>query len=114
MDISDLCAWLSDVEKHLNSRQLAIAAEILKELKSRTGFLLDVGLDYLSLNRSAGSLSVVKASGSGWLPRSVRSWLTCCISLMNQHRPPPARQSPANWFTERTPRCRQFRDRGGT
>ena len=57
LDISALYAWLSDVDKQLNSRQLAIATEILKELKNRIRFLLDVGLDYLSLNRSAGSLS---------------------------------------------------------
>jgi excinuclease ABC subunit A len=57
MDISELYAWLSDANNHLNSRQLAIAVEILKELKTRIRFLLDVGLDYLSLNRSAGSLS---------------------------------------------------------
>ncbi len=57
MDVSALYAWLADVDIHLNPRQLAIASEILKELKNRIGFLLEVGLDYLSLNRSAGSLS---------------------------------------------------------
>lgn len=57
MDISELHFWLSDLDKHLSSRQRAIASEIIKELKSRLGFLLDVGLDYLSLNRNAGSLS---------------------------------------------------------
>jgi excinuclease ABC subunit A len=57
MDIVELFGWLSDLDKHLNQKQLAIAGEIIKELKSRLGFLLDVGLDYLSLNRSAGSLS---------------------------------------------------------
>ena len=57
MDISALYAWLSEVDKQLNNRQLAIATEILKELKTRIRFLLDVGLNYLSLNRSAGSLS---------------------------------------------------------
>jgi excinuclease ABC subunit A len=57
MDISALYTWLSEVDKHLNGRQLVIATEILKELKTRIRFLLDVGLEYLSLNRSAGSLS---------------------------------------------------------
>jgi excinuclease ABC subunit A len=57
MDITELYTWLGGVDKHLSSRQLAIATEILKELKTRIRFLLDVGLDYLSLNRSAGSLS---------------------------------------------------------
>jgi excinuclease ABC subunit A len=57
LDISGLYAWLSSVDQFLNNKQLAIATEILKELKTRIRFLLDVGLDYLSLNRSAGSLS---------------------------------------------------------
>jgi excinuclease ABC subunit A len=57
MDISELFAWLATVESHLNPKQLAIATEIIKELKNRIRFLLDVGLEYLSLNRSAGSLS---------------------------------------------------------
>jgi excinuclease ABC subunit A len=57
MDISDLYVWLAEIENHLNERQLAIAHEILKELRSRVGFLLGVGLNYLSLHRSAGSLS---------------------------------------------------------
>lgn len=57
MDVSQLYSWLNEVDRHLNSKQLAIASEILKEIKSRIHFLLDVGLQYLSLNRSAGSLS---------------------------------------------------------
>ncbi|HLO58085.1 MAG TPA: excinuclease ABC subunit UvrA [Bacteroidales bacterium] len=57
MDITDLFNWLTTVDQYLNSKQLAIATEILKELRTRIRFLLDVGLDYLSLNRSAGSLS---------------------------------------------------------
>ncbi|MBN2480746.1 MAG: excinuclease ABC subunit UvrA [Bacteroidales bacterium] len=57
MDIADLHTWLSDVEGFLSERQRKISNEILKELKSRIRFLLDVGLGYLSLNRNAGSLS---------------------------------------------------------
>jgi excinuclease ABC subunit A len=57
MDISQLYEWLTTVDEHLNVRQLTIAIEILKELRTRIRFLLDVGLDYLSLNRSAASLS---------------------------------------------------------
>ncbi len=57
MDVSQLYSWLNEVDRHLNSKQLAIASEILKEIKTRIHFLLDVGLEYLSLNRSAGSLS---------------------------------------------------------
>ena len=57
MDINELYDWLENVEPHLDSKQQKIAAEILKELKSRLRFLLDVGLDYLSLNRTSVSLS---------------------------------------------------------
>jgi excinuclease ABC subunit A len=57
MDISALYEWLAGIDGHLTPKQLAIASEIIKELKSRLRFLLDVGLDYLSLNRNAGSLS---------------------------------------------------------
>ena len=57
MEISDLYRWFSTVEAYLTERQRKIGAEIIKELKTRIKFLLDVGLDYLSLDRSAGSLS---------------------------------------------------------
>ena len=57
MDINELYDWLNNVEPHLESKQQRIAAEILKELRSRLRFLLDVGLDYLSLNRTSVSLS---------------------------------------------------------
>ena len=57
MDISELYDWLMHVEEHLESKQRIIAAEILKEIRTRLKFLLDVGLDYLSLNRSSVSLS---------------------------------------------------------
>ncbi len=57
MDISELYEWLEQVEPLLDNKQRMIAAEILKELRSRLRFLLDVGLDYLSLNRSSVSLS---------------------------------------------------------
>ena len=57
MDISELYDWLEGVEEHLEDKQRRIAEEILKELKSRLRFLLDVGLDYLSLNRTSVSLS---------------------------------------------------------
>ena len=57
MDINELYDWLENVEPHLESKQQKIASEILKELKSRLHFLLDVGLDYLSLNRTSVSLS---------------------------------------------------------
>ena len=57
MDISELYEWLENVEPYLESKQQKIAEEILKELRTRIRSLLDVGLDYLSLNRSSVSLS---------------------------------------------------------
>jgi excinuclease ABC subunit A len=57
MDISELAEWVNSVDKHLDKKQQEIAREILKELKKRVAFLLDVGLDYLSLNRASASLS---------------------------------------------------------
>ena len=57
MDISELFDWISHVEVHLNDTQKKIAVEILKEIRTRLNFLLDVGLEYLSLNRSSVSLS---------------------------------------------------------
>lgn len=57
LDITDLKAWIDSVEEHLSDKQKHIAAEILKEIRKRINFLLDVGLDYLSLNRQSGTLS---------------------------------------------------------
>ena len=57
MDINELYEWLQGVEEHLDSKQKVIAQEILKEIRTRLKFLLDVGLDYLSLNRTSVSLS---------------------------------------------------------
>ena len=57
MDISEMREWLDHVEEHLDSQQQQIATEILKEIRTRVDFLLEVGLDYLSLNRQSASLS---------------------------------------------------------
>ncbi len=56
-DISELHAFFQDLESRLNDDQLKIGTEIIKETRSRINFLMDVGLDYLSLNRSAKTLS---------------------------------------------------------
>ena len=57
MDISELYDWLMHVDEHLSSKQRQIAVEILKEIRTRLKFLLDVGLDYLSLDRASMTLS---------------------------------------------------------
>ncbi len=57
MDIVQLSDWFQDIEKRLNKRQLQISQEVNKEIRKRIRFLLDVGLDYLTLNRTSKSLS---------------------------------------------------------
>ena len=57
MDISSLADWFENLEDRLSDRQNLIAKEIIKEIKSRSGFLLDVGLNYLTLDRTAKTLS---------------------------------------------------------
>ncbi len=57
MDLSELKEWVDTVEQKMSKKQSKIASEILKEIRSRLGFLLDVGLDYLSLNRTSVTLS---------------------------------------------------------
>lgn len=57
MDVAELKEWLDGIGEKLTGKQQAIATEILKEIRSRLSFLLDVGLDYLSLDRTAMTLS---------------------------------------------------------
>jgi excinuclease ABC subunit A len=57
MDISDLTDWFNNIDKYLSEKQHIIASEIIKEIRDRLHFLMNVGLDYLSLSRSSKSLS---------------------------------------------------------
>ncbi len=57
MDLDKLVMWFDDIEKRLSERQNAIARDVLKEIRDRLGFLLDVGLTYLTLSRPSRSLS---------------------------------------------------------
>ncbi|GAB5539395.1 MAG: excinuclease ABC subunit UvrA [Salibacteraceae bacterium] len=57
MEISDIANWLDDIETRLSEKQQIIATEVLKEIRSRIQFLLDVGIEYLTLNRSSRTLS---------------------------------------------------------
>ena len=116
MDLSELRQWLDEVGKHLDHQQQQIATEILKEIRTRLDFLLDVGLDYLSLNRQSASLSggesqrirlatqigsqLVNVRASHPLPqraarpgqyghrRRARPRHDACCRLYRRHRPP--------------------------
>ena len=57
MDISELMDWIDHVEEHMTEKQRVIATEIVKEIRKRINFLLEVGLDYLALNRQSATLS---------------------------------------------------------
>ncbi len=57
MDISDLTKWFHNLNSHLSDKQRRIASEVIKEIKDRLDFLMNVGLDYLALSRSSKSLS---------------------------------------------------------
>ena len=57
MDISDVTTWFLDLDNHLSEKQKTIATEVIKEIKDRLAFLMNVGLDYLALSRSSKSLS---------------------------------------------------------
>ena len=57
MDIAELRDWIEDLQNHVTATQWEIAREIVKEISSRLNFLLDVGLNYMSLNRNSASLS---------------------------------------------------------
>ncbi|HBI39687.1 MAG TPA: excinuclease ABC subunit UvrA [Tenacibaculum sp.] len=57
MDVTELFSWLKNIESKLSEKQLKIATEILKEIRTRIQFLLDVGLSYLTLDRTSKSLS---------------------------------------------------------
>ena len=65
MDISDLTAWFADLTDHLTDKQKSIASEVVKEIKDRLAFLMNVGLDYLALSRGSKTLSGGEAQRTG-------------------------------------------------
>lgn len=83
MDLSRLSEWFDGLEERISERQRLIAREVIKEIRNRLGFMMNVGLNYLALDRPAASLSGVNHSASGWQPRSARNWSTYCIFLTN-------------------------------
>jgi excinuclease ABC subunit A len=82
MSVEQADRWMQDLT--LTDREALIGARVLKEIRARLRFLLDVGLDYLTLDRPAGSLSGGRPSASGWRRRSGRGSSGCCTSWTNR------------------------------
>ena len=73
MSIREALEWVEAAPKALSKQKNEIAAAILKEIRERLGFLNNVGLEYLTLSRNAGTLSGGNRSGFGWPARSARA-----------------------------------------
>lgn len=102
MDISELYDWLSAVDPHLSSKQQQIAGEILKEIRTRLKFLLDVGLDYLSLNRSSVSLSGGESQRIRLATQIGSQLVNVLYILTSEYRPAPTRQPALDTLFEGT------------
>lgn len=83
LSISELSNWFKGIEKRLNDRQNIIAKEVLKEIRSRLGFLLDVGLNYLTLDRTSRSLSGGEAQRIR-LATQIGSQLTSVLYILDE------------------------------
>ena len=66
MNLDKLTAWFDGIEKRLSNKQNIIAKDVLKEIRERLQFLLDVGLTYLTLNRPSKNLSGGESQRYGW------------------------------------------------
>lgn len=84
MSISEFSEWAARIEEHMTDKEWKIAQEVVKEIRERLRFLMDVGLGYLSLSRSSRSLSGGESSASGWLRRSAPNWSMCSIFSTNR------------------------------
>lgn len=83
MDLAELKEWFDDLENHLDDRQKKIAKEVIKEIRYRLDFLLQVGLDYLSLNRPSRTLSGGEAQRTR-LATQIGSQLTGITYIMDE------------------------------
>jgi len=81
--IREAMAWFATIDETFTDKQREIAVRILKEIRERLKFLVDVGLDYLSLSRNSGTLSGAKASASGSRARSARGLRACSTFWTN-------------------------------
>ena len=105
-------AWFSTLEEKLTPQQNEIARAILKEINERLGFLNNVGLDYLNLDRTSGTLSGGESQRIR-LASQIGSGLSGVLYVLDEpvDRPPPARQRPAARHAQAAARSRQHRHR---
>lgn len=101
MDIAELYQWLDGIEDRLPEKQAAIAREILKEIRSRLQFLIDVGLEYLSLSRASATLSGGESQRIR-LATQIGSQLVNVLYILDEteHRSASARQYTIDSFFE--------------
>ncbi len=106
--------WFTDLPARLTPKQNEIAGRVLKEIRERLRFLVDVGLDYLTLARASGTLSGGESQRIR-LASQIGSGLTGVLYVLDEpvDRPAPARQCPAPGNAQAAARPRQHRDRGG-
>ena len=112
MGISELRDWLGDLHNHMEPKKWKIADEIVKEILSRLNFMLDVGLDYVSLNRSSASLSGGESQRIR-LATQIGSQLVNVLYILDEPRAASARQRTPHSVAEKTARRGQHRDSGG-
>ena len=106
--------WFTQLPQHLTDKQNEIAVRVLKEIRERLRFLVDVGLDYLTLARGSGTLSGGESQRIR-LASQIGSGLTGVLYVLDEpiDRPAPARQCAPPGNAEAPARPRQYRDRGG-
>ena len=105
--------WVTELPKHLTAKQNEIAGRVLKEIRERLKFLVDVGLDYLTLSRASGTLSGGESQRIR-LASQIGSGLTGVLYVLDEpsYRPAPARQRAAARNAQAPARPRQHRHRG--
>ena len=110
--VGDAVGWFGALCAQLTPQQQQIARAILKEIEERLGFLDNVGLDYLNLDRTSGTLSGGESQRIR-LASQIGSGLSGVLYGRTQHRPAPARQRHAARHAAPPARSGQYRHRGG-
>ena len=113
--IDEAANWFSNIKKQLTPKQNEIAARILKEINARLGFLVNVGLEYLTLSRASGhAVGRREPAHPAGLADRLGADGRALRARRTVHRPAPARQRPSAGNAEAPARPRQHRDRRRT